>query len=85
MCAKGLFQFFQEVSASLLDGASLTHADTAHWLLVLVLLELFSAQVDVSCRWFITVDYFRYHIDDMGEQKETEWSCHDYSDFFLFF
>lgn len=30
----------------------------------------------------ITVDYFRYHIDDMGEQKETEWSCHDYSDFF---
>lgn len=33
----------------------------------------------------ITVDYFRYHIDDMGEQKETEWSCHDYSDFFLLF
>lgn len=33
----------------------------------------------------ITVDYFRYHIDDMGEQKEREWGCHDYSDFFFLF
>lgn len=24
------------------------------------------------------MDYFRYHIDDMGEQKETERGCHDY-------
>lgn len=30
----------------------------------------------------ITVDYFRYHIDDMGEQKEGEWGCHGYCDFF---
>lgn len=30
----------------------------------------------------ITVDYFRYHIDDMGEQKEGEWGCHDYCNFF---
>lgn len=33
----------------------------------------------------ITTDYFRYHIDDMGEQKETEWGCHDYCFFFFNF
>lgn len=32
----------------------------------------------------ITVDYFRYHAGDMGEQKETEWGCHDYCDAFNF-
>lgn len=31
----------------------------------------------------ITTGYFRYHIDDMGEQKEMEWGCHDYCCFFF--
>lgn len=41
--------FAQEAAASSLCAASLTHADISPWLLVLVLLELFSAQVDASC------------------------------------
>lgn len=41
--------FVQEAAASSLDAASLTHTDISPWLLVLVLLELFSAQVDASC------------------------------------
>lgn len=35
-------------------------------------------------RSLITVDYFRYHIDDTGEQKEAEWGCHDYCDLSVF-
>lgn len=31
------------------------------------------------------MDYFRYHPDEMGEQKETEWGCHDYYGGFLNF